>query len=122
MLGTKEFSDLIYDKLIELGNEVILTNPKTSSKFPCLELQTPLKSINKTRALATFQISIKHWADKQREAMEMTDLTDEKLLEYNLIRTNTSPCIYDNIVKKYGVTTIYEVRYNALTNTFQIIR
>lgn len=122
MLGTKEFSDLIYNKLIELGDEVILTNPKTTSKFPCRELQTPLKSINRTKALATFQISIKHWNDKQRNAMEMTDKTDEKLLEYNLVRTNTSPCIYDSILQKYGVTTTYEVRYNALTNAFQIIR
>ena len=122
MLGTKEFSDLIYDKLVELEDEVILTNPKTTSKFPCRELQTPLKSINKTRVLATFQISIKHWNDKQRNAMEMTDKTDEKLLEYNFIRTNTSPCIYDSILQKYGVTTTYEVRYNALTNAFQIIR
>lgn len=122
MLGTKEFSDLIYNKLVELKDEVILTNPKTTSKFPCRELQTPLKSINKTRALATFQISIKHWNDKQRNAMEMTDKTDEKLLEYNLVRTNTSPCIYDSILQKYGVTTTYEVRYNALTNAFQIIR
>ena len=122
MLGTKEFSDLIYDKLVELKDEVTLTNPKTTSKFPCRELQTPLKSINKTGALATFQISIKHWNDKQRDAMEMTDKTDEKLLEYNLVRTNTSPCIYDSILQKYGVTTTYEVRYNALTNAFQRIR
>lgn len=121
-LGIKDFSDLIYNKLNELGDEVILTNPKTTGKFPCRELNTPLKSVNRTRALDTFQISIKHWADKQRDAMEMTDETDEKLLEYNLVRTNTSPCLYDEILQKYGLTTTYEVRYNALTNAFQIIR
>ena len=122
MLGTKEFSDLIYDKLIQLKDEIVLTNPTTTSKFPCREMQTPLKSINRTNAMCTFQISIKHWNEKQRNAMEMTDKTDEKLLEYNLVRTNTSPCIYDPILQKYGVTTTYEVRYNALTNAFQIIR
>lgn len=122
MLGTKEFSDLIYDKLIQLGDEVVLTNPSTTSKFPCREMMTPLKSINKTKALATFQISIKHWHEKQRITMEMADKTDEKLLEYNLVRTNTSLCIYDAILQKYGLTTTYEVRYNALTNAFQIIR
>ena len=122
MLGTKEFSDLTYDKLIELGDEVILTNPNTKSKFPCRELMTPLKSISRTNALATFQISVKHWNNKQRDAMEMTDKTDEKLLEYNMVRTNTSLCIFDEILKKYAVTTTYEVRYNALTNAFQIIR
>ena len=122
MLGTKEFSDLTYDKLIELGDEVILTNPNTKSKFPCRELMTPLKSISRTNALATFQISVKHWNNKQRDAMEMTDKTDEKLLEYNMVRTNTSLCIFDEILKKYAVTTTYEVRYNALTNASQIIR
>lgn len=122
MLGTKEFSDLIYNKLAELEDETILTNPKATSKFPCREIQTPLKSVNKTRALDTFQISIKHWDDKQRNAMEMTDKTDEKLLEYNLVRTGTSPCIFDEILQKYGITTTYEVRYNALTNAFQIIK
>lgn len=122
MLGTKKFSDLIYDKLVNLNDEVILTNPKTTSKFPCREMNTPLKSININKALCTFQISIKHWNDSQREVMEMTDETDEKLLEYNLIRTNTSPCIYDEILQKYGLTTTYEVKYNALTNAFQRIR
>lgn len=122
MLGTKEFSDLIYDKLAELVDEVILINPNTTSKFPCREMQTPLKSINRTKAMCTFQISIKHWNNKQRNAMEMTDKTDEKLLEYNLVRTGTSPCIFDEILQKYGITTTYEVRYNALTNAFQRIR
>lgn len=121
-LGTKEFSDLIYDKLVELNDEVLLTNPKTTSKFPCREINTPLKSVNRSKVLYRFQISIKHWNDEQRKAMEMSDATDEKLLEYNLVRTSTSPCIYDSIVQKYGLTTTYEVKYNALTNAFQIIR
>lgn len=122
MLGTKEFSDLTYDKLVEIGEEVVLTNPNTKSKFPLREMHTPLKSVNRTNALVTFQISIKHWNSKQRDAMEMTDKTDDKLLEYNMVRTGTSPCIFDEILKKYAVTTTYEVRYNALTNAFQIIR
>ena len=121
-LGIKEFSDYIYEKLEEIGEEVVLTNPITTSKFPCREIQTPLKSVNRTRALSTFQISIKHWNESQRSAMEMTDKTDEKLLKYNLVRTNTSPCIYDPILQKYGLTITYEVKYNALTNAFQIIR
>lgn len=121
-LGIKEFSDLIYDKLNELGDEVMLINPNTKGKFPCREVNTPLKRVNRTKALETFQISIKHWSKEQRDVMEMTDKTDEKLLEYNLVRTNTSPCIYDEILQKYGLTTTYEVKYNALTNAFQIIR
>ena len=122
MLGTKEFSDLMYDKLVKLGEEVVLTNPSKESTFPCREMQTPLKSIKKTGAVAVFQISIKHWNAKQRAAMEMSDKTDEKLLEYNLVRTNASPCIYDSVLQKYAITTSYEVRYNALTDAFEMIR
>lgn len=121
-LGVKEFSELMYEKLEELEDVVVLTNPSTTSEFPCREMGTPLKSVNKTHALDTFQISIKHWNESQRAAMEMADKSDEKLLEYNLIRTSTSPCIYDEVLQKYGLTTTYEVRYNALTNAFQIIR
>lgn len=120
--GTKQFSDFIYERLEELGDEVVLINPKTTSKFPCREMNTPLKSTNRSNALDTFQISIKHWNESQRDAMEMADKTDEKLLEHNLVRTSTSPCLYDEILQKYGLTTTYEVRYNHLTHAFQIIR
>lgn len=121
-LGTKEFSDYVYEWLNELEADVILTNPSKTNTFPCREIMTPLKSVSRTHALDIFQISITHWNQSQRSAMEMTDETDETLLEHNLVRTNTSPCLYDEIIKKYHITTTYEVRYNALTNAFQIIR
>lgn len=54
--------------------------------------------------------------------MKMTSEVDVKLQELNFVRTNTSPSIYDNILQKYGITITYEVRYNGLTNSFQIIK
>lgn len=125
-LSIKEFSDLVYDKLVDLKYKPILTNPSTTSIFPCLELHTPLKSVNKTEngfpLLSTFQISITCWNEKQRQAMEMTSEVDTKLQEFNFTRTNTSPSIYDSILQKYGITMTYEVRYNTLTNSFNFIR
>ena len=47
---------------------------------------------------------------------------DNKLQEYNLTRTNTSPLIFDNTSKKYGLTVTYEVRYNGITNAFEFIK
>ena len=103
----------------------ILTNPTTTSEFPCLELHTPLKSNNKTKNAfplrSTFQISITCWNEKQRKAMEMTDEVEGKLQEYNFVRTNTSPAIYDQILQKYGITITFEVRYNAITDCFEQI-
>ena len=99
-LSTRLFSDIAYEKLEELKYEQVLTNPTTKS---------------------TFQISITCWNEKQRKAMEMTDEVETKLQEYNFVRTNTSPAIYDQILQKYGITITFEVRYNAIMDCFEQI-
>ncbi len=125
-LSELEFSDLVYEKLESLNYKQILTNPTTTSKFPCLELHTPLKSVNLTENAfpikSTFQISITCWNEKQRQAMKMADEVDKKLQELNFTRTNTSPAVYDSILQKYGITITFEVIYNAIMNSFDFIR
>lgn len=123
----EEFSDLVCEEVEKLRYETILTNPTTEDNYSeLIELHTPLKSVNKTEnafpILSTFQISITCWNKEQRKAMQMTSEVDTKLQKYNFIRTNTSTAIYDSILQKYGITIIFEVRYNALTNSFQLIR
>ena len=126
-LSIKDFSDLLYDKLVDLKYKQVLTNPTTEDKAKeLIELHTPLKSVNKTEnafpILSTFQISITCWNEKQRKCMEMTSEVDTKLQEFNFTRTNTSPAIYDSILQKYAITITFEVRYNSITNSFQFIR
>ncbi len=126
-LSIREFSDLVYEKLESLEYEQTLTNPTTEDKSEeLLELHTPLKSINKTQNAfpikSTFQMSITCWSKEQRKAMEMTQEVETTLQEFNMIRTNTSPAIYDSILQKYGITIIFEVRFNSLTNSFDFIR
>lgn len=125
-LSELEFSDLVYEKLESLKYKQILTNPTTTSKFPCLELHTPLKSVNLTENAfpikSTFQISVTCWNEKQRKCMEMTSEVDTKLQEFNFIRTNTSPAIYDSILQKYGITITFEVIYNNIMTSFDFIR
>lgn len=123
-LSIRDFSDLVYEKLESLKYKQILTNPTTESKFPCLELHTPLKSVILTEdgfpLKSTFQISITCWNEKQRQAMLMTDEVSSKLQEINFMRTNTSPAIYDSILQKYGITITFEVRYNSIANSFNL--
>lgn len=125
-LSELEFSDLVYEKLEALKYKQILTNPITTSTFPCLELHTPLKSVNLTENAfpikSTFQMSITCWNEKQRQAMKMADEVDKKLQELNFIRTNTSPAVYDSILQKYGITITFEVSYNSITTSFNFIR
>ncbi len=126
-LSELEFSDLIYERLEKLyKNKPILSNPNTDSKFPILELHTPLKTVNLTQNAfpikSTFQVSITCWNEKQRQAMKMVNEVDTKLQELNFTRTNTSPAVYDPILQKYGITITFEVRYNSITNSFNFIR
>ena len=125
-LSELELSDLVYEKLESLKYKQILTNPTTTSKFPCFELHTPLKSVNLTENAfpikSTFQISVTCWNKKQRQAMKMADEVDKKLQELNFTRTNTNPAVYDSILQKYGITITFEVVYNAIMNSFDFIR
>ena len=129
---TKDMSDLLYDDLSTIqdnegiNTEIVLTTPTTESTFPCRVIDTPLENINKTQdgipIRKTFQVSIEHWDNEQRFCMEMANKTDKQLQKRNFIRTNSSPIIFDQITKKYRFITTYEVRYNALTNSFSYIR
>lgn len=130
--STQDMSDLLYDDLSTIQDnegettEAVLTTPTTESTFPCRVIETPLESVNKTEngipIRKTFQVSIEHWDNEQRACMEMANNTDKKLRIRNLIRTNSSPIIFDQITKKYRFVTTYEVRWNALTNSFSYIR
>lgn len=129
---TKEMSDLIYDLLSEIKDneknktEVVLQTPTTESIFPCRVINTPLESVIKTENAIpirkNFQVSIEHWTSTQRECMEMANNTDLKFRKKNLIRTNTSAILFDEITKKYMLLTSYEVRYNTITNSLEFIR
>ena len=130
--STEDMSDLLYDDLSTIqdnvgeNTEAVLQTPTTESKFPCRVIETPLESVNKTDngmpILKTFQVSIEHWDNKQRFCMEMANNTDKQLQKRNFTRTNSSPIIFDQITKKYRFITTYEVRWNALTNSFSYIR
>ena len=129
---TKNMSDLLYNDLSIIqdnegvNTETVLTTPTTESIFPCRVIETPLESVNKSiNAIPirkTFQVSIEHWDNEQRFCMEMANNTDKQLQKRNFTRTNSSPIIFDQITKKYRFITTYEVRWNALTNSFSYIR
>lgn len=129
---TKDMSDLLYDDLSQIqddeenNTEAVLQTPTTESIFPCRVINTPLDSVLKSEngipILKTFQITIEHWYDSQRQCMEMASNTDKVLQKRNMLRINTQPIIYDEITKKYRLITTYEVHWNGLTNSFEFIK
>ena len=129
---TRDMSDLLEADLNSIkdnkksNTKITLENPTTKSEFPCRLIHTPLDSVIKSEnaipVLKDFQITIEHWASKQRNCMEMASNTDEILRKRNMLRVDTQPIIYDEITKKHRLITKYEVRWNALTNSFNFIR
>lgn len=123
----KDMSDLVYTKLKELGEEVVLNTPTAESKYPCRVILTPLVSIrnaeNTTPVHKRFQITVENWCDTQRSCMDMINKTDKKLKELNILRINSSGTIlFDEITKKYKMIGTYEVNYNALYDAFFCIK
>lgn len=118
---TEELTKMIYEKLEVLGYEVILSNPTTASKFPTIVLNTPLESTMKrynTKILQKrFQVTIECWAKSKYEVMQMMEKVSEIMVEYNFIKTNTMPDMFDEITKAYRISSIFEVKYDGLTNS-----
>lgn len=129
---TKQMSDLLYDDLSQIKDdnenetEAVLTASTTESIFPCRVINTPLDSVLKSKnavpLMKDFKITIEHWNEKQRFCMEMASNTDKVLQKRNMLRTSTQPIIFDEITQKYKLITSYEVRWNAITNTFEYIK
>lgn len=126
-LTIKQFSDLTYNKLSELEEEISLSQPTVESTFPCRIISTPIEVVQKTdrkgiNLLKQFQISISHFGNLQNECMEMVSQTDNKLSEYKFVKTNTLPIKYDEGIEKFNLTTIYEVYWNALVKSFMSVK
>ena len=126
-LNLDDFTKIVVSKIQELSNkEVILSTPKSNSKFPCAVVRTPIETINLVNQdtgeiiSKTFTVSIEEWADKKYEVMKMMDETSEKLRELNIIKNNNDNDIFDDITKKYRLISSYEVIYDGLYNCFKI--
>ena len=130
--STENMLDLLCEDLSiiqdneNINTEIILKNPTVESTFPCRVIETPLESVNKTEngipISKTFQVSIEHWDNEQEFCMKMANNTDKKLQTRNFVRTKSNPITLDEAAQKYKFITTYEVRWNALTNSFGYIK
>lgn len=130
--SAKELSDLIYTLLSGIQDDgtnytdVVLQTPTTTSTFPCRVINVPLEQTTKTEnavpIVKRYQVTIENWTKLQRDAMDMGQRTDEALRSINLIRTTTTPVIFDEVTKKYRLIATYEMDYYGVHNSFEVIR
>lgn len=119
---TEQLTKMIYEKLEPLGYEIVLSNPTTKTKFPTIVINTPLESVskkyNKDILEKRFQVSIECWTDKKYKMMRIMEEISQIMIKYNLVKTNTTQDMFDDITQKYRISSTYEVKYNGLTNSF----
>lgn len=130
--NTKDMVDILCKDLSTIQDKegvntaISLTISDTNITFPCRIIDAPIEIINTTdRAipiLKTFQVNIEHWDSEPKKCIEMACNTDRKLQLRNFVRINSSQITLDEVTKKYKFITNYEVRYNALTNSFSYIK
>jgi len=118
---------LIVRKINELGDrEIVQQNPTDKSVFPCTVVRTPMErpriSEETTPVYTRFSVSIEEWTKSQYDCMAQSKQTGLKLREYNFKKTSNDISIYDEITKKYRLISNYEVNYNGLTNSFELIK
>lgn len=123
----EDLTKLIVSKLKEIQNvEVTLQNPTTESKFPCKVVRTPLENIlmtnEGTTVKARYSITIEEWANKKYDCMSMSNTTQTKLKELNITKVSNDVDLYDNITNKYRLITNYEVNYNGIYNSLELVK
>ena len=118
---------LIVQKINQLGDrEIVLQNPTDKSVFPCTVVRTPMErskiSEETTPVYTRFSVSIEEWTKSQYDCMAQSYQTAVKLREYNFKKVGNDISSFDEITKKYRLISNYEVNYNGLTNSFELIK
>ena len=124
---TSQFTKWVVAKLDTIeGLEVVLANPSGDSVFPCAVVSTPLirvvRTENSTPVEIIISIQVDYWDSTKYSVMSLSDQANIKLREYNLTRVNTTIDLFDEITKKYRYGGNYEVKYNSITNSYEIIK
>jgi hypothetical protein len=124
---TSQFTKWVVAKLDTIeGLEVVLANPSGDSVFPCAVVSTPLirvvRTENSTPVEISISIQVDFWDSTKYSVMSLSDQANIKLREYNLTRVNTTIDLFDEITKKYIYGGNYEVKYNSITNSYEIIK
>lgn len=112
---------MVYERLEVLGYEVMLSNPSMEGKFPVIVLYTPLESVlrryNAEVLQKRFQVTIECWARSKYEVMQMMEEVGQVMIEYNFQKINSVTDIFDEVTKAYRISSIFEVKYDGLSNS-----
>ena len=126
-LDLKYFTQLFVDKAAEVpeigSSGALLSNPDAKAHFPACVVQPPLAKPSKgalAGAAYDLSITVEVWTDKLSNSLGIFDEIIAKLKDYSFSLTSTTPQQYDTITQKWRYGGYFEVRWNAIDNSFEL--
>ena len=118
-LNQAEIAVMFWQTVVDSGlfpdeESVMLENPSTRAVFS-VPLARPLYM---GRAY-DISITVEVWADKQLDAVRLFEQLRTELEKLNLRQTGNVPSQQDDITEKWRFGGYFEVRWNAIDNTFE---
>ena len=122
-LNTELITQIFVDKVAEIPeigtNGALLSNPGTAAKFPVCVIRPPISKLKNGGAAFDLSVTIEVWAEGQYPALSIFDKVRIKLKDYNLKLANSTPLFFDAATKKWRYGGYFEVRWNAIDNSFE---
>ena len=123
-LNQAELAVMFWQAVVDSGlfpeeESVMLENPSTRAVFPCCTLSVPLARPLYMGSAYDISITVEVWADKQLDAVRLFEQLRTELEKLNLRQTGNVPSQQDDITEKWRFGGYFEVRWNAIDNTFE---
>ena len=122
-LNQAEFAAQFWQAAVDSGlfpaGGVLLENPSTEAVFPCCVLSLPTARPKHFGHAYDLSITVEVWANEQLEAVELFEKLRRSLSALNLRQTGNTPAQVDEITEKGRFGGYFEVRWNAIFNTFE---
>ena len=123
-LNQAELAVMFWRAVVDSGlfpdeESVMLENPSTRAVSPCCTLSVPLARPLYMGRAYDISITVEVWADKQLDAVRLFEQLRAELEKLNLRQTGNVPSQQDDITEKWRFGGYFEVRWNAIDNTFE---
>lgn len=110
-----------------LDCQIRLDNPSTSAEFPCVVVSNPMDYTDitkddKTALRARYNITVECWTNNIYDSMNLDKQASNQLRTINLLPTGGTITRSDDNTNKKIVGHSYEVIYNGVLNTLEIVR
>lgn len=107
-------------EIAEIGGEgVLLENPDTGARFPCVVVSELLFRQKYSGYSYDLSVKVEVWAKGIYEAMLLSDKVRIKLRAIHFRPSSPTPQQYDEITKATRCGGYFECRWNAIENTFE---